>query len=206
MGPKNFQLVLASQSPRRREILQQAGFKPLLLSPNSSESFDENLTLNENLRLIVKDKIQRTRNHISIRNKKRIIILAADTVVVSGSHVLGKPKNRPDARRMLGLLSGKTHGVITAFALYNGDQKKLITRIVKTLVGFRKLSYREIEDYLDSGEPFDKAGSYAIQGRAGIFVRSLKGDFLNVIGLPLFAVEQELRKRHWNVRPRRKNS
>jgi septum formation protein len=197
-------LILASQSPRRKEILESAGIRCTIVSSNSSESFDENLTLDENLRAVVADKIKGSLGNLSRSNQKRILILAADTVVVIGKEVLGKPRNSGDAKRMLLQLSGKTHIVKTAFGLFNPDESRVVTRIVTTHVTFRKLSLDEIKWYILSQEPFDKAGSYAIQGLGGGFVTLVKGDLQNVVGLPLNAVEREFRKQRWNVGVKRK--
>jgi septum formation protein len=171
----------------------------MAFSSNSSELFDENLTLEANLKRLAKTKAQAILSNVKVRNKKRIIILGADTVVCLGTRVLGKPKNRHDASRMLALLSGKKHRVKTSFALFNKDKNQWISKVVSTVVGFRKLSKEEIKWYVSTGEPFDKAGSYAIQGHARAFVNYVEGDILNVIGLPLDAVREQLRKHGWNI-------
>src|ERR1051326_3102992 len=113
MGSKLLRLILASQSERRRSILKSAGFEFTIFPSNSSESFDENLTLEENLCRIAETKVEAVAARLSPRKLKGTLILGADTVVVSGKRVLGKPKNRRDAKRMLKLLSGKMHSVMT---------------------------------------------------------------------------------------------
>ena len=107
---------------------------------------------------------------------------------------------------MLKFMSGKVHTVYTAFSLYNADSGQGLTKLVKTKVGFRKLTRLEIQNYIDSGEPFDKAGAYGIQGLARSFINLVEGDLLNVIGLPINDVEHELRKQGWHVKRRKKNS
>jgi septum formation protein len=206
MENKKLHFVLASQSPRRKKILEDAGFIFETLSSNSSESFDENLTLEENLREIVKDKILSVLPKLSQRKHARFLILAADTVVVCGKKILGKPKAREDAARTIRLLAGKMHRVMTAFALFHMDKGLVVTQIVTTHVRFRKISEAEIRSYIDSGEPFDKAGSYGIQDSGGSFVNLVRGDLQNVIGLPLFAVKRELKRRRWDVDVKRQIS
>ncbi|MBK9294292.1 MAG: septum formation protein Maf [Oligoflexia bacterium] len=203
MKSKTFKLILASRSPRRRQILKEAGFDFTVYPSNSSESFSENLTLEENLRQISKDKIRSTLGRITSRFKKGILVLSADTTVVLGKTVLGKPENRLDAQRMLKFMSGKIHTVYTAYTIYNLDENLEITRLIKTKVGFRKLGSEEIKQYLDSGEAFDKAGSYGIQGLARAFINLVEGDLLNVVGLPLYDIKRELKKRSWRVRRKR---
>ncbi len=199
MARKTFELLLASRSPRRREILKEAHLSCLVISSNSSESFDENLTLDENLKCVAETKVMAVVSKLSSSKLKGKVILGADTVVAVGKMVLGKPKNVDDASRMLGLLNGKTHVVKTGFCLFCPDQKRKVRRVITTKVGFRKLSKVDIQWYVNSGEPFGKAGGYGIQGLAQNFVNYLNGDFLNVVGLPLNAVREELRKHRWYV-------
>jgi len=200
MPNKTFKLILASQSPRRREILKNAGFACMAYPSNSSELFDENLNVDDNLSAVAELKVETVLGKLSRRKQKGILILGADTIVLAGKQVLGKPRNSRDARRMLSLLSGKTHSVKTAFSIYCPDQMRGVTRVVTTLVGFRKLSSVTIARYISSGEPFDKAGAYAIQGLAQQFVTQVHGDLLNVVGLPLADFEDELRKQRWHVK------
>ena len=206
MTKKTFQLLLASRSPRRRSILKEAGFLSRSISSNSSESFNENLTIDQNLKAIARDKVQAVANKLSPRKRKEFLILGADTVVVVGKTVLGKPKNSSDARRMIGLLEGKRHHVKTAFCIYCPSEEAWIMRVVTTKVGFRRLSKDEVQWYVSTKEPFDKAGAYAIQGLAQHFVNFINGDFLNVVGLPLDAIEKEIGKHNWSLKKRsRKN-
>jgi septum formation protein len=199
MPRKKLRLILASRSPRRREILKEANLACTIFLSNSSELFDENLTIDSNLRAIAQTKVATALKKLSTEKQKGILILGADTVVVTGGKVLGKPKNRNDAMRMLRLLSGKMHLVKTAFALYCPEETKSITRLVTTRIGFRKLSKADMQWYVNSGEPFDKAGGYGIQGLAQHFVNFVDGDLLNVVGLPLNFVREEIRKHGWHV-------
>jgi septum formation protein len=203
MSEKIFRLILASRSPRRREILKEGRFLCSIISSNSSELFDENLTLDGNLKNIAEGKVLAVLKRPSVRNQKDILVLGADTIVYCDGAVLGKPKNLRDAVRMLDLLSGKIHEVKTAMAIYCGKDQKMVTRVITTKVGFRILSKEDIKWYVSTGEPFDKAGAYGIQGLAQHFVNFVDGDLLNVIGLPLSAFREELRKHKWNVRTSR---
>src|SRR5579872_3575169 len=144
MAQKTFRLLLASRSPRRRQILKEADLWSQALPSNSSESFNENLTLDQNLRKISKDKVEAVAISLNPYNLRRIIILGADTIVIIKNHVLGKPKNYHDALRMLRLLSGKRHDVWTGFCLYCASQQKWISKVVKTRVGFRRLSNKDL--------------------------------------------------------------
>lgn len=119
-------------------------------------------------------------------------ILAADTIVVIDGGVLGKPIDEADARRMLASLSGRTHEVVTAFVLLDPAGRPFAERRISSRVTFRELRPGEIDEYVASDEPFDKAGAYAVQGRAGGFVRRLEGSFANVVGLPLDEVRESL--------------
>ena len=127
------------------------------------------------------------------RHRPGRCVLAADTVVIAGANLFGKPTDRDDARRMLRALSGRTHRVLTAVALVGADGRVAETA-VESEVEFRQLTAGEIEAYLDSGEPFDKAGAYAIQGLAQKFVTGVRGSYSNVIGLPMDEVLELLRR------------
>ncbi len=119
-------------------------------------------------------------------------VLGADTMVVSGAEALGKPRDHEDAAAMLDRLSGRTHGVVTAFALVDPEGRVFAERTVRTAVTFRELSRIEIDEYVATGEPMDKAGAYAIQGAAGGFVSEVQGSWSNVVGLPLDEVREVL--------------
>ncbi|MCC6276769.1 MAG: septum formation protein Maf [Oligoflexia bacterium] len=205
MKKNQLQLVLASSSPRRKQILKDSGFEFLVMTPNSSESFSENLTLEENLTRVVMDKAWAAFSKLSSRNNDGFIVLSADTVVCLGKLVLGKPRNARDAKAMLGRLRNKTHCVKTAICLLNSSTEESVIHIESTLVKFHRLTDAEIQKYIDSGEPFDKAGSYGIQGLGASFIKSVDGDFLNVVGLPLRQVQRLLEKKGWNVRTSRSN-
>jgi septum formation protein len=122
------------------------------------------------------------------------IVIAADTDVVLNGKILGKPKDKKEAREMLKNLSGKEHQVITGLAVVDAKSKRILQDIVITAVKFRKFDKNLIEKYIASGEPLDKAGAYGIQGKGALLVESIKGDYFNVVGLPLNALNQLLEK------------
>lgn len=180
-------LVLASGSPRRRELLEGAGvtFEVLAAPDGEEEGVDPSLPPGEGAaaKALAKAKW-------AARQRSESLVLGADTVVVLKGEVLGKPRNAEDARWMLGCLSGCTHQVLTGFAVVFGGMVR--TRIVETEVSFRVLDEVSIGRYVDSGEPMDKAGAYAIQGAGGSFVDRVIGSYTNVVGLPLPEVLAEL--------------
>lgn len=116
------------------------------------------------------------------------IVIGADTLIAIDGIAIGKPRDRGEALRILGLISGREHRVITGFTLIDSDSGRIYTRAVTTRVFMKNMTYREIEAYVDTGEGLDKAGAYAIQGRGAILVESIEGDYANVVGLPLYAV------------------
>jgi len=122
------------------------------------------------------------------------IIIAADTIVVLGKKLMGKPSSEASARRMLKDLSGKMHKVLTGYCIIDSVSGKTLTKAVETKVYFKKLTSSEITNYIKSGDPFGKAGSYAIQGLGALFVKKIEGDFLNVVGLPIQDLAQDLKK------------
>ena len=180
-------LYLASQSPRRRELLTQIGISFAVLPVDVDESVKKNEIPEEYVTRLAKEKALEgwdTENHIQKP------VLGSDTAVVIDGEILGKPKNVEDARRMLQLLSGKTHQVMTAVALASNSQNvskpELSSVLSVSEVTFKLLSPDEITDYLNSGECDDKAGAYAIQGLAAAFITHLSGSYSGVMGLPLY--------------------
>jgi septum formation protein len=184
-------MILASASPRRAEVLRDAGFEFETRATDVDESPRHGETPAEHVERLAQEKARAAAQGM----EGPAIIVGADTVVVAGDEILGKPSSREDARRMLHLLSGRTHEVLTGLALLhlapeerrNPSRRgaQLRAEVETTRVTFAPLSRREIEEYLASGEPDDKAGAYAIQGRAGRFVTRIEGCYFNVVGLPL---------------------
>ena len=188
-------LFLASQSPRRRELLTQVGISFDVLAVDIDEAIQKNEIPEDYVVRLAKEKTLAGWNC----NKTKIkTVLGSDTAVVIDNEILGKPKNNADAKRMLGLLSGKTHQVMTSVALAvpygNSTEPELISVISVSDVTFKKLSSAEIQEYVHTGECDDKAGSYAIQGLAAAFITHLSGSYSGVMGLPLYETIELLNK------------
>ena len=179
-------MILASASPRRAELLRNAGIPFTARATN----VPEHRRRGESPRKFT-ERLAREKAHAIRTCHPRRLVLGADTIVIIRGRVLGKPRDRQDAARMLRLLSGRTHQVTTAVCLIGPGFED--TRAETTRVTMRKLSEREIRDYVASGEPRDKAGAYAIQGRASRFVSRIEGCYFNVVGLPLPLVYRMLR-------------
>jgi septum formation protein len=169
-------LVLASQSPRRRELLAQLGFALEVRPAHADESVAPGEPPREYVLRVARDKARAVQGDV---------VLAADTAVVLGDEVLGKPADAADARRMLRALSGTTHEVLTAVVVRRAAIRIELDAVVSTRVRFAPLSPAEVDWYVASGEPLDKAGAYAIQGAGGVFVLGVEGSVSNVVGLPL---------------------
>jgi septum formation protein len=189
-------LILASSSPRRAEILRHAGIPFEVRRPNVDETRLRGEDARKYVTRLAKMKACAVAEHFSKKNAEAII-MGADTVVVAGRKILGKPVDVESAREMLRLLSGKTHQVLTGVALIQLPSGRGMTAVEKTRVTFVRLSAAEIDKYLMSGEPFHKAGAYAIQGIAGRFVTKINGCYFNVVGLPLSRVWGMLREMGW---------
>ncbi|HUI26415.1 MAG TPA: Maf family protein [Candidatus Kryptonia bacterium] len=183
-------LVLASASPRRRELLAQLGLDFEVMPSDVPERPRPSETADEFAARIAREKAL----HVAAQRRHQWV-LAADTVVVVDGELLGKPCDRDDARRMLRLLSGRTHRVLTAVTLLAPGGASAGDVVIETKVRFRRVRDQEIEAYLNTDEPFDKAGAYAVQGRAAEFVAAIEGSYTNVVGLPLDEVA-ELCRRH----------
>ncbi len=173
-------IVLASQSPRRIELLGRIGLSDIsVIRSGADETAPHDLPPGEAARIIALRKAEAVKDYAGSGD----IIIAADTIVALDDMRLGKPEDEPDAVRMLGILSGRRHTVFTGVAVLRGDLT--LNRFEETAVYFRPLDLREIEAYVKTGEPMDKAGAYGIQEIGATFVRRIEGDFYNVMGLPL---------------------
>ncbi len=177
-------LILASASPRRRELLAQAGFSFDVIAANVPELRKPGEDPIRFVTRLAREKAEAVAEHNQI--PPGTMVLGADTIVLVDEEVLGKPNDAADAARMLRLLSGRTHQVITGVCILKGRERQRAAEV--TFVRFNTLSDREIEDYVATGEPLDKAGAYAIQGRAGLWVPRIHGCYFNVVGLPLALV------------------
>jgi septum formation protein len=191
-SPDAVDVYLASASPRRRELLSQTGLRFRVLKVNVEESCRAGESPRACARRLAVAKARAAAALIELRGLAPRPVIAADTLVVVGARVLGKPGSRAEGLRMLAALSGRTHEVWTALAVYHKGQMR--TAMSQSLVGFEKLTAAEMRRYWDSGEPADKAGSYAIQGLAAAFVRRLEGSYHGVVGLPLRELRALMRK------------
>jgi septum formation protein len=195
------QLILASQSPRRSEILKNAGYQFVSFPVYVSEIPDKNLSLDEQILDIARRKAEAVPQALRDQGLyiKNGIILTADTMVCFNGNAIGKPVDENEAAEFLRLLSGQNHQVKTAVYLLDIETEELTSHIETTEVQFKKISDLEIMEYIKTGEPLDKAGAYAIQGLGGKFVEKFIGDFNNVVGLPLHAIENLFKLKKWNV-------
>ncbi|HSE83815.1 MAG TPA: Maf family protein [Thermodesulfobacteriota bacterium] len=182
-------IVLASNSPRRRELLKQVGIPFEVIPSNVSEDFDPILPPHD----VVQTLAGRKAESVAVLRTESLVI-AADTIVVLDGEILGKPDSKDDAVRMLERLSGRTHLVITGVVLRCISQKVHEVLDVTTEVTFGDMSKQMVEKYVATGEPMDKAGAYGAQGMGAMFIKSIKGSYSNVVGLPLFEVVSMLRR------------
>ncbi|MBI3317234.1 MAG: septum formation protein Maf [Candidatus Omnitrophica bacterium] len=180
-------LLLASRSPRRSEILKKLSLPFRVISSSYKERRIRGLRPHE---LVIRHAVSKAKK---ANSNKKAWILGADTLVFRGKKILGKPKTIVEARKMLALLSGKVHDVYTGLALYHPAQKKLITGFSRTRVQFKKLTSKDIKNYMRQVNPFDKAGAYAIQEGPKI-VKKMRGSYSNVIGLPVELLKKMLNK------------
>ncbi|WP_062104554.1 Maf family protein [Bacillus niameyensis] len=181
-------LVLASTSPRRKELLQKLNIPFITFAPNVNES----ISLDRSPQDIVMTLSLRKAN-AALNTYPDSIIIGSDTIVVSGGKVLGKPDNEEDAKQMLKQLSGQVHSVYTGVTII--DSTECISFFEKTDVEFWTLEDVEIEQYVESGEPLDKAGAYGIQGLGALLVKSIQGDYYSVVGLPISRLARSLRRK-----------
>lgn len=178
-------IILASQSPRRRELMGLITKDFEVKVSEVDESLPEGISPREAVMYLSKIKAE------PFKNEQQIVI-GADTVVAIDDKILGKPKDKQNAFDMLKMLSGKTHSVFTGVTITKGESTN--TFAVETRVTFFELSDQEILDYIATKEPMDKAGAYGIQGYGSLLVKEIQGDYFNVVGLPISKLNQELRK------------
>lgn len=192
-------LYLASQSPRRRELLQQLGirFEQLRFraTPEEDDSdVAEDVLPNEDavtyVQRIARIKAEGGVRRLSLRDLPRLPVLSADTTLEVDGEIIGKPDDAAHAAAILRQLSGRTHRVLTAIAM--ADDSRLATRLSVSTVAMRPLSEQDIAHYIATGEPFDKAGAYGIQGHAAVFISEIRGSYTGIMGLPLFETAELL--------------
>ncbi len=179
-------VILASNSPRRKELLGVITADFTVCPSLCEENVPENISPFETAEYLARLKALEVASRY-----KDAVVLGADTCVLAENRVLGKPKDRDEAKRMLKLLSGKTHSVVTGCAVVKKGNCQSFS--VETKVEFYSLSEKEIEDYVSSSEPYDKAGGYGIQGKASLFVKGIIGDYFNVVGLPIAELNRVLK-------------
>ena len=179
------QLILASQSPRRKELMGLFRIPFSVQVADIDETMDQTLSPYDEVARVSRLKAEAT------PHENADVVIAADTIVVCNGNILGKPKDEDDAFRMLKMLSGKGHQVMTGLTVLCGDAASVCTEV--TDVHFRELTDTEILNYIRTGEPMDKAGAYGIQGGAALFVEKIVGDYYNVMGLPVCRLGQMLK-------------
>ena len=180
------QLILASQSPRRKELLGLFGIPFTVRVADIDETMDFSAPADREVARVSREKA------LAIPREAEDVVIAADTIVVCQGRVLGKPHSEEEAYAMLRLLSGRDHQVMTGVTVLRGGEERVFTQI--TDLHFRPLSRKEIENYVASGEPMDKAGSYGIQGGAALFCEKMDGDYYNVMGLPVCRLGETLKE------------
>ncbi len=180
-------IILASKSPRRREILENHGFEVTVVPSAPENPPEDGLKPEEQVAYLALEK-----GLDAEKEYPDFVVVSSDTVVVLGDTVLGKPKDRADAYNMLSMLSGKTHRVLTGYTIfYKGGR---YSNVVSTEVTFYELDDCEINAYIDTKDPFDKAGAYGIQSKGAHLVKEIKGDYLNIVGFPLADFCQMIKK------------
>ncbi|MFH0768115.1 MAG: nucleoside triphosphate pyrophosphatase [Chloroflexota bacterium] len=187
-------IILASASPRRKELLEKIGLRFEVEPSNYVEDMRSEAEPHE---LAKKVSLEKAKVVASKHNDA--IVIAADTFGVFRGKILGKPNTEVEAKRMLQTINGKSHLVITGFTIIDTKKNKALSRAVETKVYIRRLTTSEIDAYVESKEPLDKAGGYAIQGLGSVIVEKIEGDYFNVMGLPLSALTESLKEFEVNI-------
>ena len=180
-------IILASSSPRRKALLEKIGLSFDICHSNIDEDIKKGETPEEHCLRLAEEKAKE-----AAKNVKNGWIIGADTIVFIDNRILGKPSDVNEAREMLNLLKGRYHKVCTAFCLLNTVTGNKIKRVVESRVKIKNLTDKEIEDYIKTSEPFDKAGAYAVQGIGSFMVEGIEGSYTNVVGLPMEELEEAL--------------
>lgn len=182
-------IILASTSPRRRQLLKQLGLEFEVVGSEVEEKLNPRLKPRHQVEELALQKAEAVASKFD-----DAIVIGADTLVALGDEILGKPKDKNDAKRMLKKLRGRQHSIVTGFVLIDTAAKRTIIKSVETKVWFRKIPPQEIAAYIEKDKPLDKAGAYALQDRAAIFVEKIEGDYFGGVGLPLYTFAKELKK------------
>jgi len=181
-------IILASGSPRRKQMLEQVGLRFTVEVSDYEEKPIQGVLPFQFVETLSLGKAKAVAN-----NHEDAIIIGADTIVVLDNQILGKPKTKEDAKEMLKKLSGNTHSVFTGFTIIDTKNKRTITNHVETKIRFKNLSDEEISGYVETGEPMDKAGAYGVQDRGALFVEYIQGDYSSVMGLPILKIFEILK-------------
>ncbi|NLW22430.1 MAG: septum formation inhibitor Maf [Tissierellia bacterium] len=188
-------VILASGSPRRRELLSKYNLEPIIVIPQVEEKISPEERVDQIAMALAFEKAKQ----VADKFNNGEIVIGADTIVACEGKILGKPKDEYEAREMIRFLSGKTHEVVTGISIVKANSNIKIIDYEKTLVKFRKLSNEKIENYISTKEYVDKAGAYGIQGIGGLLVEKIDGCYFNVVGLPISKLDALLEK-HFNIR------
>ena len=181
--------ILASASPRRKELLRSVGLKLKIIPAHVDETHINGESPQTHVRRLSIDKAT-----VIADQHPKALVLGADTIVVIDGLILGKPKNKSQARAMLERLSNRQHTVFTGFTIVSAGFGISKTKVVRSAVRFKKISPEEMDWYVNCDEPYDKAGGYAVQGKGAYFIKAIRGSYTNVIGLPLCEVLEELKQ------------
>jgi len=182
-------IILASTSPRRKELLRQIGLEFEIVASD----YEENMSLAMKPKVLVK-YLSNGKAMSVARNYHEGFIIAADTFVVLKDKLLGKPRTAIEARKMLQQVSGRQVSILTGLTVYDVKKKKKISRVVEAKIFIKKLSDSEIKNYIKTGEPLDKAGAFAVQGVGAVLIKRIEGDYSGIVGLPLFELAEILRR------------
>lgn len=187
-------IILASASPRRKELLGRIGLRFEVEPSNYEEDMPSGLEPHELAQRISLEKAK-----VVASKHKNAVVIAADTFIFFSGQILGKPRTENEARKMLKTINGKPHSVITGFSIIDTGKNKTLSKSVETKIYIKNLTSAEIDAYVKSKEPLDKAGAYAIQGLGAVIVERIEGDYFNVIGLPLSALTEALKEFGINI-------
>ena len=187
-------VILASASLRRKELLEKIGLKFEVEPSNYEEDISPKLKPRE-----LAESLSFEKAKVAAGSHKNALVIAADTFIVFRGKILGKPQTETQAKKMLETINGKPHSVITGFTIIDTENNKAISKSVETKVYIKRLTPNEVDAYVKSGEPLDKAGAYAIQGLGSVIVEKIEGDYFNVIGLPLSALADSLKEFGINI-------
>lgn len=182
-------IILASASPRRKQLLKQIGLDFEIIPSNIEEKLNPRYKPQRQAEILSLQKAKAVAGKI-----KNGVVIGADTFIYLENDMIGKPKDEKDAERILKKLSGKVHYVITGFTLIDTESNRTVTKSEVTKVWFRRVNDKEIKSFIKKEHPLDKAGAYAINELAAVFIERIEGDYFNIVGLPLFALTKELKK------------